>query len=186
MPIPDFDHNNVLPPHLGNPTVKEHLSPYFATTLELVQKYSTSKERIDILRKFISFRERMIANNIVHGFQWLDGSFLQNIEKSEIRAPNDLDLVTFYKGLSEVELRRVRAEFPEFVSSELSKRNYMLDHYGVDYAFSPDVTVEQTRYWLQLFSHRRVDMVWKGMLRVELNTPIIDLEALDYLNGIDL
>lgn len=185
MPIPDFDHNNVLPPHLGNPTVVGDLSPYCATTLELVQKYSTSNARIKILRNFISFRERMAAHNIINGFQWLDGSFLQNIEQSDGRPPNDLDLVTFYKGLSLSDQKEILEGFQEFIYSDLSKSNYMLDHYGVDYAFDPDVTVEQTRYWLQLFSHRRVDMVWKGMVRIELNTPDIDTEALEYLNSIE-
>lgn len=185
MPIPDFDHNNVLPPHLGNPTVRGDLSPYFATTLELVQKYSTSNARIKILRNFISFRERMAVHNIIHGFQWLDGSFLQNIERSDARPPNDLDLVTFYKGLSDSDHKEILEGFQEFIYSDLSKNIYMLDHYGVDYGYDPDVTVEQTRYWLQLFSHRRVDMVWKGMVRIELNTPDIDTEALEYLNSIE-
>ena len=31
------------------------------------------------------------------GFQWLDGSFLENVEMTEKRDPGDLDLVTFFR-----------------------------------------------------------------------------------------
>jgi hypothetical protein len=39
-----------------------------------------------------------------------------------------------------------------------------------------DVTVDLTRYWILLFSHNRLG-VWKGMLKVELNTPDHDAAA---------
>ena len=42
-----------------------------------------------------------------------------------------------------------------------------------------------TRYWIQLFTHNRLG-VWKGILRLELNTAEIDQEALTYLNNIEL
>ena len=85
MPIPDFDHNHVIPPHLGNPSKGGDISPFECTTLELCQKFSTSKERIEILQKFLDFRKRTVNSGVKVGFQWLDGSFLENIEKSEGR-----------------------------------------------------------------------------------------------------
>lgn len=183
MPIPSFDHNNVLPPHLGNPTDKAHLSPYPCAILELCHKFSTSPNRIRILKNFIVFRQRMTALNIVYGFQWLDGSFLENIEISQGRAPKDLDVVTFFGRLSFSDQANIRATFPEFANPILAKSNFSLDHYPVDYTYNPDVTVEQTRYWLQLFTHNRLG-VRKGILKLSLNTPIGDQHALDYLNSI--
>ncbi|MGE0569140.1 MAG: hypothetical protein AB7O73_14475, partial [Bacteroidia bacterium] len=100
MPIPNFDHNNVLPPHLGNPTDRTHLSPYPCSILELCHRFSTSSNRVQILKNYILFRQRMNALGIIYGFQWLDGSFLENIEFSEGRPPRDLDVVTFFGGLS--------------------------------------------------------------------------------------
>ena len=85
MPIPNFDHNNVLPPHLGNPTNRADLSPYSCSILELCHRFSTSNQRIQILKNFVTFRQRMNAMNIVKGFQWLDGSFLEDIEAAESR-----------------------------------------------------------------------------------------------------
>jgi hypothetical protein len=183
MPIPSFDHNNVLPPHLGDPTDRSHLSPYQCSILEVCHNFSTSANRILILKNFVRFRQRMTITGIIYGFQWLDGSFLENVEISQNRSPNDLDVVTFYGNLSIVEQTNIRASFPEFVNPGLSKANFFLDHYIVDYSYNPDVTVEQTRYWLQLFTHNRLG-VWKGILRLPLNTPIEDQHALDYLNSI--
>lgn len=185
MPIPDFNHNHVLPPHLGNPTEYSHLSPYSCTIMELCLKFSTSANRIEILKKFIQFRQRLHSMDILYGFQWLDGSFLENIELSEGRPPRDLDLVTFFGGVSKSDLSIIQASFPEFSDPILSKANYFLDHYAVDYSFKPDATVELTRYWIQLFSHNRLG-VWKGILKLPLNTPIEDKAALDYLNSIKL
>ena len=48
--------------------------------------------------------------------------------------------------------------------------------------FAPAITVEQTRYWSLLFSHNR-QAVWKGMLRIELNTPTEDQQARQTLAG---
>jgi hypothetical protein len=185
MQIPNFDHNNVLPPHLGDPTVYGDLSPYHCTTLELCQKFSTSNDRIKILQNFILFREKMCSLGIVSGFQWLDGSFLENIEVIEGRSPRDLDVVTFYSGLSTEEEENLEECFPEFIYCELSKKKYLIDHYSVDYNYKPEATVEQTRYWIQLFTHNRLG-VWKGILKISLNTPEDDQLALAYLKTVSL
>lgn len=183
--IPDFDHNNVIPPHLGNPALMTDLSPYSCNTLELCQKLATTKERVEILKGLILFRQKMTQNAIIDGFQWLDGSFIENIEITEKRPPRDLDLVTFFGGLSIEEQQAKREDFIEFFNPSLAKDNYKLDHYAVDYCYRPDVTVEMTRYWIQLFTHNRLG-VWKGILRLELNTTDIDKEALDFLNDIEI
>ncbi|RLK03090.1 DUF6932 family protein [Tenacibaculum discolor] len=183
--IPDFDHNNVIPPHIGNPTLQEHLSPYNCSTLELCQSLGRTKERVLILKGLLEFRQKMTNLGIIEGFQWIDGSFTENIEKSERRHPNDLDIVTFFKGLKGDKIKEIKTNFVEFIDPNMAKSNYNLDHYLVDYSFDPDVTVEMTRYWIQLFSHNRLG-VWKGILRLELNTVDTDKQALDYLNSIEI
>ena len=77
MPIPNFDHNQVLPPHLGDPRVRSQLSPYPATSEEVCRKFATSDERGEILRGWLQFRQRLLALGVTDGFQWLDGSFLE-------------------------------------------------------------------------------------------------------------
>jgi hypothetical protein len=183
--IPKFDHNNVLPPHLGNPSLPSDLSPYECSTIEVCERFSTSKERIAILKGLIEFRIRLNEKGVINGFQWLDGSFLENIEISENRPPRDLDIITFYGGLSDAQQNDILHTFPEFVSQKLSKDAYKLDHYAVDYCYDPNATVELTRYWIQLFTHNRSG-VWKGILRLPLSTPTEDMASLHFLNNLVL
>ena len=118
---------------------------------------------------------------MVNGFQWLDGSFLEDVEIREQRSPNDLDLVTIYWGYDFSFQTNLIQNFSEFADSQLSKQTYLLDHYPFDAGHSPAVTVNLSRYWVQLFSHNR-DAVWKGMLQIQLNTPTEDAQALQFLN----
>jgi len=183
MAIPNFDHNLVIPPHMGNPVQQNDLSPYKCTSIEFCQHFSTSPERIEIMKNFLAFRQRLHNLNMTQGFQWLDGSFLENVEVREQRSPNDLDLVTVYWGYDIQFQTNIYHQFPEFANSTLSKQIYSLDHYPFDAGYAPDFTVEFSRYWIQLFSHNR-DAVWKGMLQIPLNTPMDDNMALHYLNSI--
>ena len=96
MAIPDFDHNQVMPPHIGDPRRPDQLSPYPATSEEVCRKFGTSPDRRAILRGWLNFRTRLTQLGIVSGFQWLDGSFLEDIEGIEARQPRDLDLITFF------------------------------------------------------------------------------------------
>lgn len=181
-PIPLFDHNLVLPPHIGNPTRKEDISPYKCTSIELCERFAITTKRIEILKGFLSFRRKLNDLGLIIGFQWLDGSFLEDIETRESRPPNDLDLVTIYWGYNSAFQVDLIGKFPEFADSNLSKNNYILDHYPFDAEYSPVFTVDFARYWVQLFSHNR-DSVWKGMLQISLNTQDDDNKALEYLNA---
>lgn len=182
--IPDFNYNNVLPPHLGNPTDTSKISPYKTDIMEFCKKFATSSERIKILKGFIYFRLEACKKNIVNGFQWIDGSFTENVEIREGRAPHDIDVVTFFSGVSNVQAAVIQSNFPEFIRPGLSKQNYLVDHYPVPYDANPELTVEYTRYWCQLFSHNRQG-VWKGILRIPLyQTSQNDSQALSYLNSL--
>lgn len=175
-PIPDFDHNLVIPPHLGDPRAPSQLSPYPCTTIDLCQKLGTTSERRAILGKFLDFRDRLQAEGLATGFQWLDGSFLEDIETRLGRPPADLDVVTVYWGYDLNFQTSLAAKFPEFNRPSLAKTTYSLDHYPFDAGDAPDKTVEFSRYWSLLFSHNRLG-VWKGMLMIDLDTPADDLAA---------
>jgi hypothetical protein len=175
-PIPAFDHNLVLPPHLGDPVNRGQLSPYPCTTLDLCQRLGINAERRAILGKFLDFRDRLRVEGLTNGFQWLDGSFMEDVEARENRSPRDLDVVTVYWGYDLAFQSQLVAQFPEFASPRLSKAAYSLDHYTFDAGYDPTLTLEQTRYWILLFSHNRQG-VWKGMLKIDLNTPAEDAAA---------
>lgn len=180
MPIPNFDHNLVLPPHSGDPWLPGDLSPYPCTTLELVEKFATSPERKQILAGYLEFRQRLRSEGLLTGFQWLDGSFLEDIETREGRPPADLDLVTIYWGYDRAFQIDLARKFPEFASPLQSKATFRLDHYPFDAGDNPANTVEWSRYWALLFSHNRQG-VWKGMLRIDLDTDLEDSQAIQKL-----
>lgn len=179
--IPTFDSNLVIPPHLGNPIDRTQLSPYQCTTVELCKKFATSPERIKILQGLLQFRDIIAKANITSGFQWLGGSFIEDKESRLNLPPRDLDIATMFCASNEV-LVAAAKNYPILVDQPQTKLKYHLDHYLVDIAYNPILTVDQTRYWLSIFSHTR-DQIWKGMLRIELNTPEIDLEAKNILDA---
>lgn len=167
--IPPFDHNHVLPPHIGIPTLPGHVSPYKCSISDFCKHFSTTSQRIELLKNYMEFRLRMVPFRIMLGFQWIDGSFSENIEVSEKRCPNDIDVVTFIGGKTIKEQEDIIYAFPEFGKPYESKKTYKLDHYIVDYTYNPDLTVEMTRYWIQLFCHNR-SKVWKGIIQLPLPT----------------
>jgi hypothetical protein len=175
----------VLPPHLGDPTKSGDLSPYRCSIIDLCHKFAISKERKEILLGLVHFRLKMVQHGVHQGFQWIDGSFVENIEVSENRPPNDIDVVTFYGGISVQAQTTLATNFPEFSKPSISKQTYKIDHYAVDYSYMPDFTVEITRYWIQLFTHNR-NGIWKGIIRLPLNTPAEDQQALLYLNSLSI
>lgn len=185
MPIPDFDHNDVLPPHVGDPRKRDELTPFPASSEEVCQRFATSTERIAILAGWLDFRKELTDLGITAGFQWLDGSFLENVESSEGRPPNDLDVVTFFSlpaGVAPAALlATLQSRLPEFFDRTSCKARFKLDHFPIHLGAPGPALVDSTRYWAGLFSHNR-NNVWKGMLRVELNTPASDTSAGKLLN----
>lgn len=181
MPIPSFDQNLVLPPHLGSPTLPSELSPYPCTSYELCERFGSSPERVAILQGLMNFRAELRKSGMVNGFQWLDGSFTENIETGENRAPKDIDIVTFYWNHDPDFATNFLYSFPDFMDHDKIKSDYHVDHYVVDAMYTPESIVENARYWYGLFSHKR-DGVWKGMLRLELNTEDDDNAAIVLLS----
>ena len=179
--IPSFDHNGVIPPYIGNPADNSNnVSPYPTTSLELCQRFATSPQRIDILKRYLAFRIEMRKFGIT-GFQYLDGSFLEDIENSPFkRPPDDLDLLTFFAPVTAAQEASILANFLDFVDRASCKTNYQLDHMVVNLGSHPIYIVEFTRYYIQLFTHNRSN-VWKGMLKLDIGTKGEDDDANDFL-----
>ncbi|HQU45724.1 MAG TPA: hypothetical protein PK867_23120 [Pirellulales bacterium] len=169
MPIPPSDNIlNVLPPHLGDPTDPAHLSPYPCTMVELCVRFATSAKRRQILHGLLELRKEFFDLGI-QGFQWLDGSILEDIEMHEGRDPGDIDVVTYVANpLNPRDVNDlIVARKPVLFDQNHIKANFSVDHFLVPLGSAPPALVYLSRYWYSLFSHRR-DRVWKGMLAVEL------------------
>jgi hypothetical protein len=59
-------------------------SPYQIDLHGFFEHFALSQERIEILTGFLAFRTELHKLGITQGFQWLDGSFLENIEAAKI------------------------------------------------------------------------------------------------------
>jgi|ERR1039458_4347245 hypothetical protein len=184
MPIPDFNHNGVLPPHMGLPTDPAQLSPYPVTAFEVCEKFGTSLERRNILRGWLELRAALRQFGFPSGFQWLDGSFMEDVEARRGSPPNDIDVVSF-----------LPAGNPQIHNAALSsllanragvKTRYKVDHLIVMLFWPGHVLIEQSRYWCGLFSHRRADGIWKGMLKVDLGPQADDDAAREHLESLEL
>ena len=95
--IPPFTLSGALPPYTSDASDRTGGSPYQTTLVKLVERYGTSPRRLQMLRGLLWYREELMKIGLQNGFQWLDGSFIENVEGTEKREPADVDVVTFFR-----------------------------------------------------------------------------------------
>ena len=187
MPVPSFTIDGVLPPYVGSDGpggAISDMTPYQASPTEVIKALGYTPERRHMLRNWIDHRSRLRQLGITDGFQCLDGSFV------ETKQPKDLDVVTFFhRPLVANNPSQIQALFmtnPETFNRVRVKGLYSLDVFFVDLNGSPKSTVTYSIYLFGLFSHRRQDDVWKGMLQVDLKSVQDDADGLIALDLLDL
>ncbi|HEV2136946.1 MAG TPA: hypothetical protein VGR47_22195 [Terracidiphilus sp.] len=168
MSIPGFTIDGIIPPFtgMGPGNDPSFMSPYEADALEVVLRFGTSGKRREILEKWLDHRTALRGIGFHTGFQWLDGSFLEEKE------PNDLDIVTFVYHPADLATDEELISFwnknSGLLDRDLVKADYLLDAFFLDLSGSPEGLVSLSRYYLQLFSHQRESYLWKGMIQVPL------------------
>lgn len=182
MTIPAWNPSGVLPPI--RPTAQGHStdrSPYVSELVALIDRFATSPQRIAILSGMLKFREALHQVGIVNGFQWFDGSFIEDVETLEGRPPNDLDVVTFFHLPAGYDQASLVQKHPTLFDPLQLKANFSMDAYPVVLG-SPmnELEVRIVAYWYSMWSHRRSGM-WKGFVQVSLD-PAQDTHALALLN----
>jgi len=175
--IPPFTVSGVLPPFMGgDPTSFNGQAPYRTSMVDVVNRFSFNIERVAILEGLFGYRDKMRSLN-VKGYQWLDGSFVEDCEKTRSRPPADIDVITFaYRPLDgqsnfldTASFEKVTDQHPDLFDPEEAKAKFKCDAYYVDFNQAPHNLAQAVTYWCNLFSHSRVNNLWKGMLQVELN-----------------
>ena len=167
--IPNWTTSGVLPPiNPASPTSVDR-SPYEVSLTDLILHFNTSPERQAILTGLLDFREALHEIRLVEGFQWLDGSFLENVEATEKRAPRDIDVVTFYHmPVGQTQESLLLQNGPLFMPQE-TKVRFHVDAYFVQLdGGTPEPLVSSAAYWYSMWSHRRSGD-WKGYLRIDLS-----------------
>ncbi len=192
MPLPSFDLRGLLPPFVGADAATPDRSPYWVTMPELVAAFGTTPHRRQLLRNLIAYRALLAQEGYVEGFQFIDGSFVENVEALESRNPGDIDVFSILK-LPPKYLTNPAAwqatGFP-FWTAEVANRNwnkqrFSLDTYAVlfeELQAQPMKLISDIIYWYGLFSHQRTTFAWKGFAGLALD-PATDQVALSQLGG---
>ena len=183
MTIPQLTIAGILPPFKGSGPgdAFDLMSPYEVGPVDVLQRFGTTDERKAILRNWLDHRTVLRGLGIDQGFQWLDGSFVEE------KDPHDLDLVTFFHRPASVQdaagWRALWFGSPTVFSRPEAKRTYNLDTFFLDLDGDPEDLVSTARYFLQLFSHQRDSFLWKGMLQVRLEDTGEDALAMTLLTA---
>lgn len=110
---------------------------------------------------------------------------MEDAEQFRGRPPDDIDVVSFLDPSAIAIAAMDPTLLTSLTNHHLSKTRFRVDHFIVKLDWPGRTVVEWTRYWCGLFSHRRMDDVWKGMLKVDLTTPADDSAALKRLDELE-
>jgi len=182
MTIPVWNAAGVLPPiRQEAPGNSPDRSPYLIDLSSLVDRFATSPERRGILDGLLRFRAALHQAGIVSGFQWLDGSFLEDVETLENRPPRDMDVVTFFHLPAGQDQRSLIQRHEALLDPRQTKASFAIDAYPVVLGQPTDQwQVKHVAYWYSMWSHRR-DGLWKGFVQADLD-PAQDVSAQALLN----
>ena len=172
MTIPDWDWNGLIPPIRPGTPEEEAAepatrSPYDATLEHLVDRFLTSPERAVLIGGFLDYRAALHQIGIIRGFQWVNGSFTEEVEDwaEDPHAPNDIDVVTFYYPSDAEEWNVLPLFYPEETKSK-----FHVDARGIRLGRPlNEGIVSDIAYYYGLWSHRRKDLAWKGFVQVDLD-----------------
>lgn len=174
--LPNWNAIGVLPPvDLADPT-SDVRSPYRIGLSDFALRFATTPERIAIVDGLLKYRTELHGVGLTRGFQWIDGSFLENVELLRSRPPKDIDVVTFYQlGPSQTQAD-VLARNPELFDHDLVTTRFSIDAYTQDLDSAGQDLVWWSAYWYGVWSHQRSTFSWKGFVEVDLD-PTQDTHA---------
>lgn len=179
--IPEWTADGLLPPIDSTQPTSVERAPYPVSLLDVVMRFSTSPARRRVLHGLLDYRAALHKMGLLAGFQWLDGSFMEQVEVLERRAPRDIDVVSFVEVPDSFDPSP--ADWAR-VEHDAAKAQYSVDSYFVELnLLEPEAIVKTSAYWYSMWSHRR-NQAWKGYLRIDLN-PIHDEAARDWLSQAD-
>jgi hypothetical protein len=192
LPLPSFDLRGLLPPFVGADATTPDRSPYWATMPELVSTFGTTPHRCQLLRNLIAYRALLTKGGYVGGIQFIDGSFVENVEALESRSPGDIDLFSILNAPPKYRTDPAAWQATglpfwnaEVADRHLNKQRFSLDTYAVlfeELQAEPMNLISGLIYWYGLFSHQRTTFAWKGFAGLTLD-PAADQAALSQLGG---
>lgn len=175
MPIPNYDGRGLLPAFVGQANSHER-SPYIAKMTEIVGFFATTDRRRRLLNNLIAYRTLLASGGFVEGLQFVDGSFVEDVERTSSREPGDIDIFSMLVLPSRFAQDHAawRATGLPFWQGEIADRaknksRFELDTYAEVYPMRRPDEIRTIIYWYSLFSHQRSTMAWKGFVAVPLD-----------------
>ncbi|MBX3498555.1 MAG: hypothetical protein KF889_03860 [Alphaproteobacteria bacterium] len=173
--IPEFNVLGLLPAWIGSPTTLKDRSPYEVSMSQVVDRFGKSRQRLELLDGLVKYRQALFSSGFVVGYQWLNGSFVEDVEKTRGRAPGDIDIVTLFRRPIKYQVDPKAwavdvAQFTTMLSPRECKTRYHCEAFPIDLDKPAEKIVEDVTYWFSLFSHQRITDARKGMLLVRLAT----------------
>ena len=170
--IPEWNDAGVLPPIDEIRPTSVRRSPYKISLSDLIQRLGSNEKRRYLLARFLEYRSALHNLGLNSGFQWIDGSFVENIERIQHRNPRDIDVVTFAYLPTNQSKRSFLRSCPNILNPILAKERYNVHaffvHLDILEGEKSERLVASSAYWYSLFSHQR-NLCWKGFLRVDLS-----------------
>lgn len=164
--IPSWNHQGLLNPIDPSNPVSLARSPYVVSLVEFVRHFAKTAERSKILDGLLRYRAALHQAGLTSGFQWLDGSFLENKELLQGLPPGDIDVVTFFHVPTGETQAQVAALFGS--DGDAIKRHYHVDAYLEPLQKPPERLIPRCTYWYGMWAHQRNTFLWKGFLQVDL------------------
>lgn len=181
--IPLWNSMGIIPPIDESDPTSLARSPYELDIVRFVRFFAITQARVKILKGFLDFRNELTSVGLVDGFQWVDGSFTENVELIERRAPNDVDVVTFFNFQPGDNDNIVYSRNPNIFNQDFVKKQYLVDSYFEGLQAPGASLVARTVYWYSMWAHKR-DLSWKGFIQLPLS-PALDLVARSILDSIE-
>jgi hypothetical protein len=174
--IPDWNISAVLPPIRPGATGQSFdRSPYKASFSEVVDRFAKTTARLEILRGLLKYRIELRKRGVEFGFQWLDGSFMENKEHLLSEAPKDIDVVTFFHLPNGMDEATFSSRVIDLFDAANTKSQYHVDAYPcVLGGAMGEEKVTLVSYWYSMWSHRR-NGLWKGFVQVDISAEEDDI-----------
>ncbi len=189
MSIPPFNAHGAVPfidpgAATANPVTPQR-TPYVVSILEFAKRFGGTPERRKILRGLLLLRGDLINNGVTDGYQWINGSFVEDVESIRKSPPNDVDVVTFAAWGDGARQMALVAAIPDLLTHLGSKNTYMVDHYihPTDQVLS-ERSAQVVAYWFSMWSNQKTSGRRKGFASVSLNAAD-DAAALQWIDQED-
>ena len=137
--------------------------------MDLLLRFGNTPARREIAAAFLDYRAALHGVGLTRGFQWVNGSFVEDSLQNRAREPRDVDVVTFFHMPEGYGPESLPDSFLEVMTLGSPRIPTSIDAYHV-VLDAGDLRYLSNRitYWNSLWSHTR-DGKWKGYLEIDLS-----------------